>query len=376
MAFFLRKTKKETAKKILLLFEGGNSPGYSPVAVALTEEGLRRGYEVYAAHEGFRSLTGDNLEKQRLVRLVMSNKESWELNSQGIPTRSLAGTATSPGSPFRSERYPLFKQEDKQKKAAQFIRDHHFTHLVAIGGNGTLQAIKCLRRFMDLPTGFINKSVDNDIGNDIAVGYYTATEEGAKICRGLMEDAYTHKRIYILEMMGRDSGSHALLAGSSSRAHLIILPGFTLDAAILSAVSARLNDLSNAVIVVAEGYEKDRRGKLNSAEFFKNQLLEQGLQESPVKKVITEGYSRYIRGIPPLFMEVAMASLKAHMLFEAFEKGNHDIMPYFKGLFDQGLLKFDHVTSSNEVPEKFVDIIDRLQIEPLRQYICHKRNNI
>ena len=41
-------------RRLLLVFDGGDAPGYSSVAVALTEEGTRRGYEVWAAAAGFR----------------------------------------------------------------------------------------------------------------------------------------------------------------------------------------------------------------------------------------------------------------------------------------------------------------------------------
>ena len=58
--------------RLLLVFDGGDAPGYSSVAVALTEEGTRRGYEVWAATEGFRSLTADARADPAFERLIMS----------------------------------------------------------------------------------------------------------------------------------------------------------------------------------------------------------------------------------------------------------------------------------------------------------------
>ena len=208
--------------KLLIIFDGGNAPGYTAVATSLAEEGDKRGYEVYAAFEGFRSLTTDHLSEERLIRLVMSRRQSFKLNAEGIPTRSLYRAIDQPGSEFRSERYPGFAKPEKQKEAADYIREHDFTHVIGVGGNGTMMGIKSLDNLIpNIKAGFINVSVDSDILGDIAVGYLTGAEEGAKIARGLFDDAYTHKRIYMLEMMGRDSGKHALMAGAAARAHLI-----------------------------------------------------------------------------------------------------------------------------------------------------------
>src|SRR3954467_3138766 len=113
-------------RRLLLLFDGGNAPGYSSVAVALTEEGERRGYEVWAATQGFRSLTRDATSHppfQRLIvrrperalrrdatapppseRLMVSRKERDALLAQGIPARSMGRRVLDAGSDFRSER--------------------------------------------------------------------------------------------------------------------------------------------------------------------------------------------------------------------------------------------------------------------------------
>ena len=50
-----------------------------PIAVALTEEGTRRGFEVWAATEGFRSLGPDATQELRFERLVVSRRERYEL---------------------------------------------------------------------------------------------------------------------------------------------------------------------------------------------------------------------------------------------------------------------------------------------------------
>ena len=55
-------------RRLLVVFDGGNAPGYASIAVALTETGVARGYEVWAASEGFRSLTSDASADPRFER--------------------------------------------------------------------------------------------------------------------------------------------------------------------------------------------------------------------------------------------------------------------------------------------------------------------
>lgn len=370
-----------SCKKVLLVFEGGNAPGYTAVATSLTEEGDKRGFEMYAAFEGFRSLTGDHISKERLIRLVMSRRESWRLNAQGALARSLYRSMDQPGSEFRSERYPEFSEDAKQRQAAAFINENRFTHIIGVGGNGTMMGVKALDPLLPgVKTGFINVSVDSDILGDIAVGYLTGAEEGAKIARGLFDDAYTHKRIYILEMMGRASGKHALMSGASARAHLIILPGFKLNDQVFGDIVTRLIEIDHALIVVAEGYEAETRAKflperVDAAMFFKRRLLEHGLTQSPSRRVISEPFSRSLRGVRPLYIELSIAYLKAFILFDAFEEGKTRIMPYYLGEHDHGVRDFMELQTNNQVAPGFLDLIDRLNIPSLRQYVlCEFRD--
>lgn len=361
--------------KILLVFDGGNAPGYTAVATSMTEEGDKRGYEVWAAFEGFRSLTGDNISERRLIRLVMSRRQSWSLNAQGIPTRSLYRAIDLPGSEFRSERYPDFAKPEKQEAAAAYIREMGFTHVVGVGGNGTMMGVKALDHMLpEIKAGFINVSVDSDILGDVAVGFLTGAEGGAKIARGLFDDAYTHKRIYILEMMGRDSGKHALMSGASARAHLVVLPGFRLSAGVLGDIATRLAEADHALVVVAEGYEREARAKflperVDAAMYFKRQLAENGLAETPMKRIVSEPFSRHLRGVRPLYIELSIAYLKAFNLYDAFGEGRTQVMPYYLGEHDHGVRDFEKLMTNNQVDPGFLDLIDRLNIPSLRRYV-------
>jgi 6-phosphofructokinase len=353
-------------RRLLAVFDGGNAPGYSSVAVALTEEGVRRGYEVWTASEGFRSLTSDATADPPFERLIVGRDERYALLAKGIPARSMGRRVLDAGSDFRSERYAGFFDATKRAEAAQTFRAQGFTHLVCVGGNGTFEGQKALLDELDPrpPASFVNVSIDNDVGGDRAIGFLTGVEAGATIARGLLEDAYTHKRVYVLEMMGNRSGRHALHCGVAARAHLIVLPFFRLSQEVLVEIAERLSRCDHALVVVAEGYEAELRkrdlGGVSASEHLLRQLAGAGLLDGPKKRVVAEPFSRYIRGVRPAFLEVSAAYLKASLLFDAFDAGRTEVMPYLLGAHDVGLRPFAQITREDRVERAYLPLLDRL----------------
>lgn len=364
------------APRLCCIFDGGDAPGYSSVAVALTEEGTRRGYEVWAATEGFRSLTSDSKSDLRFERLVVSRKERYDLLSQGIPARSMGRRVLDPGSDFRSERYLGFHERKARDEAAATFRAQGFTHLVTVGGNGTFEGTKAwLPSFgADVPpVSFVNVSVDNDVGGDRAVGFFTGVEAGATIARGLYEDSYTHKRIYILEMMGNRSGRHVLHCGVASRAHLIVLPFFKFPEEVILEVAGALRQAEHALVVVAEGYERERRTRLgveqSASAYFKMQLEQFGLRDEAGHRVIAEPFSRYVRGVRPGFADVSGAYLKASLLFDAFDNGRTQVMPFVLAGHDVGVRPFESITRDDRVERAFLPLLDRFGLPTFQRWV-------
>lgn len=369
-------------QKLLMIFDGGLAPGYMAVAVAMTEEAEKRGYRVWAAREGFRSLVGDGLEPRRVERLTMDPRHSGDGEPGEGPVRNLYGRISDPGCPFRSERYKGLEQAQAQCEAARFIVEEDFDTCVAVGGNGTLQGLKAIGQYLPagVRTAFINTSVDSDILGDRSVGYFTALEEGARIARGLFEDSLTHQRHYILEMMGNRGGKHSLHCGAAARAHLIILPQMRLSDEIMAEIAAELERHHHSLTVVAEGYRADERGKgYSAAHYFRDRLAEHGFEDTPGRRVIPEAYSRYLRGVRPLLMENDYVFLKCRLVFDAFARGETGIMPYYLGEHEIGVRPLEDVHTDNTVEPAYLDMIDRFGLTSLREHAwerctpAHKR---
>ncbi len=361
-------------RRVLAVFDGGDAPGYASVAVAITEEGTRRGYEVWAAAEGFRSLTSDSTSSPRFERLIVDRQERYALLARGIPARSMGRRVLDAGSDFRSERYPAFHDRERRREAADTFRAQGFTHLVCAGGNGTLEGTKALLEEFAVrpPAGFVNVSIDDDLAGDRAIGFLSGVEAGATAARGLFEDAYTHKRVYILEMMGNRSGRHALHCGVAARAHLIVLPFFRFTGEVIEEIARALGRADHALVVVAEGYESERRasmGGLPASELFKRQLYDAGLRDGPGKRVMAEPYSRFVRGLRPSFIDVAAAHVKASLLFSAFDEGRSEAVPYVLASNDVGVRSFAEVTREDGIEPAFLPLLERLGLPRFRALV-------
>jgi 6-phosphofructokinase len=377
VAFGSPKSVASSERRLLVVFDGGDAPGYSSVAVALTEEGVRRGYEVWAATEGFRSLTRDATAEPKFERLIVGRQDRYALLSKGIPARSMGRRLLDAGSDFRSERYAGFHERARHVEAAETFRAQGFTHLVCVGGNGTFEGAKALLEEIAPrpPAAFVNVSIDNDVAGDRAIGFFSGVEAGATIARGLLEDAYTHKRVYLLEMMGNRSGRHALHCGVAARAHLVVLPFFRFTDEVCAEIAQALARVDHALVVVAEGYEVERRRDtpgLCASELLRQQLAAAGLVDSPRKRVIAEPFSRYIRGVRPAFLDVSAAYLKASLLFSAFDEGRTEVMPYVLAAHDVGVRPFAEVAREDGVEPAFLPLLERLGL-PKFQALVRER---
>ena len=218
-------------------------------------------------------------------------------------------------------------------------------------------------------------SIDNDLAGDRAIGFLSGVEAGATVARGLAEDAYTHKRVYILEMMGNRSGRHALHCGVAARAHLIVLPFFRLTDEVIAEMADALAKVDHALVVVAEGYEADRRpgGTPSASQLFKDQLAGAGAaRTAPEKRIIAEPYSRFLRGLRPSFLDVSSAYVKASLLFNAFEEGRTQVIPYVLATNDVGVRTFDEVVREDGVEAAFLPLLDRFGL-PRFQALVRER---
>jgi 6-phosphofructokinase 1 len=127
--------------------------------------------------------------------------------------------------------------------------------LVVIGGDGTLAIAHGFHQ-RGIPLVGVPKTIDNDIvGTTNCFGFDTAVAFATDAIDRLHTTAEAHRRIIVVEVMGRYAGWIALYAGIAGGADAILIPEIPFD---LSVVAERLRerDQSGAhfsIVVVAEG---------------------------------------------------------------------------------------------------------------------------
>jgi 6-phosphofructokinase len=345
---------------VLLIQDGGCAPGYNPVTAFITYHLENMGREVYATKEGFKSLAD---KKENFVRLVYNPAYFQSMqNKPGV--FHAAPLSEWRGAQLRSERYKDFVKKDVQKRAASVIKRKKVKAIIAIGGNGTFKGVYELCEF--LPTSvqvfFIPVTIDSDVAGTDCIGQHTGVEVGAEKIRRYMADARTHKRVYIVEMMGANSGFHALHSCLGSRAHLAVLPNSVVDH---KAVARAINKRDECVIVVAEGYrkkERDSKGlKINAAEYLYNEILATKIKIN--KRVICEPFSRDIRGAAPNNLDISLAQRMAYNVACYLKAGTSRLMPAVQSGREYAI-PFNEITTDNMKEEEGLMVLaDRLTHE-------------
>jgi 6-phosphofructokinase 1 len=172
-----------------------------------------------------------------------------------LPLDAVRGILQRGGTILGSSRTNPLKREDGVERVRQSLADHSLDGLIAIGGEDTLGAAAKLHEAGVNVIG-VPKTIDNDLGGtDRTFGFDTAVQVATEAIDRLHTTAESHKRILILEVMGRHAGWIALHAGLAGGADVILVPERPFD---IEDVCKRLERRFQhgrhfAIVVVSEG---------------------------------------------------------------------------------------------------------------------------
>lgn len=237
-------------KRIAVLTSGGDAPGMNAAIRAVVRTGVTLGCEVYGVHWGYAGLI---------------NGEMRELGP-----RDVGGIIQQGGTILGSARSQEFKTEEGRKKALDNLSMHGIEGLVVIGGNGSQTGAYELHK-MGFPVVGVASTIDNDLlGSDITIGVDTALNIALEAIDRLKVTASSHRRAFLVEVMGRDCGYLALMAGIAGGAEAIAIPEIESSPEELARTlrEAYERGKTNGIIVVAEGAKHDAE---ELAQYFKEQ---------------------------------------------------------------------------------------------------------
>ena len=182
--------------------------------------------------------------------------------------RSVSGIINLGGTILKTARCAEFKTEEGQRQAYQTIKKYAIDGLVVIGGDGSFRGAHSFGTKYNLPCIGIPASIDNDIsGIDLTIGLDTAINTALYAIDNIRDTATSMERIFVVEVMGRDSGYIALQTALAGGCEDVIIPerGFDLEKACHEIVEGNIRGKISWIIVTAEGAAWPRMSRLRSA---------------------------------------------------------------------------------------------------------------
>jgi 6-phosphofructokinase 1 len=222
-------------KKIGLFTSGGDAPGMNAAIRAVVRTAKYYNIEVVGIRRGYEG---------------MINGELFPMDG-----KSVANIIQRGGTILKTARSEQFKTAEGRRLAYDQLVKHGIQGLVAIGGDGTFTGARIFGSEYDIPVVGLPGTIDNDLyGTDFTIGYDTAINTVIDAVDKIRDTAESHDRLFIVEVMGRDSGLIALRTGIASGAEAIIIPETKRDInALMDRLENGRKDKSSKIVMVAEG---------------------------------------------------------------------------------------------------------------------------
>jgi ATP-dependent phosphofructokinase / diphosphate-dependent phosphofructokinase len=224
--------------RVGILTGGGDCPGLNPAIRGAVMRGLDHGFEFVGFELGWRGLVQGLTTEVTLERVE-------DIYRQG---GTILGSSRT--NPFRKD------GEDDLEKCLENWKRLELDALIALGGEDTLGVANKFHKHYGLSVVGVPKTMDNDLDHtDYTFGFDTAAGVALDAADRLMDTARSHRRILVLEVMGRHAGWVALYTGIAAGADWITIPEIPLDMeAMLAALERkRRRGKTWGLVVASEG---------------------------------------------------------------------------------------------------------------------------
>jgi len=234
-----------SVKRIGILTGGGDAPGLNAVIRAVVKSATNSGIECIGLEDSF-----DGLLEPNRSRVLTPRDVTGILRLGG----TILGTINR-GNPFANTIETSEGPMEYSDRVIEMFHKMALDALVVIGGDGTLGIAHqfCQK---GIPIVGVPKTIDNDIvGTTNCFGFDTAVDFATDAIDRLHTTAEAHRRIMVVEVMGRYAGWIALYAGVAGGADAILIPEIPFDIAL---VAERLRERDRwgahfSIVVAAEG---------------------------------------------------------------------------------------------------------------------------
>lgn len=311
-------------KVIAVFTSGGDSQGMNAAVRAVVRMGLYLGARVFFIREGYQGMVngGDSIVEATWV--------------------SVSGIIHKGGTVIGSARSQDFRERQGRLRAAKNLVHCGITNLVVIGGDGSLTGANLFRQewpsLLDelVSNGSITHeqrntcshlnivgmlgSIDNDFcGTDMTIGTDSALHRIMEAVDAIATTASSHRRTFILEVMGRHCGYLAIVAALASEADYVFIPELPPEVDWPNTLCDKLikereHGKRLHIIILSEGAQ-DREGKPITAEMVRKVVVEKVKQDT---RITVLGHVQR-GGSPSAFDRVLGCRMGAEAVLALFE---------------------------------------------------------
>lgn len=292
----MEKLEKKVTR-IGVVTSGGDAPGMNAAVRAVVRSGIYFGLEVFGIRRGYAGLTDGDIFQ--------------------MESKSVANIIQRGGTILKTARCREFLTAEGRKKAYENLQKHGINGLVVIGGDGSFKGAGIFSAEYDIPCIGLPGTIDKDIaGTDFTIGFDTAVNTAVSAIDKVRDTADAHDRLFIIEVMGRDSGYIALHSGIATGAENILIPEKKTDVEdiIRTLQEKRGRKKLVNIIVVAEGEA-----------FGAHELAKVITEHIPSQEVRVCTLGHIQRGGAPSCLDRLIASRMGYTAVECLINGRHNV---------------------------------------------------
>jgi 6-phosphofructokinase 1 len=314
---------------IAVLTSGGDAPGMNAAIRAVVRTALYHGKRVFGVYRGYEGMIENDITE--------------------LSTSSVKHILALGGTFLKSARSQEFRTPEGRAKAAKNLRERNIDALIVIGGDGSFTGALKLAEEHNIKVIGVPGTIDNDLfGTDYTIGYDTATNTVIESVDKIRDTASSHNRLFLVEVMGRDTGYIAASTGLATGALSIILPEKknTYEELFADLRSAQANKKTSNIIMVAEGN--------HLGDIFEIATAVRHEFPSIDVKVTTLGHTQ--RGGSPSTNDRILASVLGHYAIKGLIQGQEKVM---SGMINQKVVftpLSDAITKTTELDYEMLTI--------------------
>jgi 6-phosphofructokinase 1 len=190
-------------KRIAILTSGGDAPGMNAAIRAIVIAAQHYQIVVIGFYAGFNGLIDDV--------------------SRPLSVKDVANIIHKGGTILKSARCPAMKTSLGIAQATSTLLKEKIDALIVIGGDGSFTGSLALQKQWSGQVIGIPATIDNDIdGTDFTIGFSTAINTAIEAIDKIRDTAEAFERIFIVELMGRNSGHITFNVGIACAAEQVI----------------------------------------------------------------------------------------------------------------------------------------------------------